>query len=38
MWSVGITLSGNEVGYSEAELALADPRRPIGALRRLQQD
>lgn len=25
MWSVGITLSGNEVGYSEAELAVADP-------------
>ena len=25
MWSVGLTLSGNEVGYSQAELAAADP-------------
>lgn len=25
MWCVGLTLSGNEVGYSQAELAAADP-------------
>ncbi len=25
MWTVGLTLSGNEVGYSQAELAAADP-------------
>jgi len=41
MWCVGLTLSGNEVGYSQAELAAADPvqvqARVAHAARRLTQ-